>query len=396
MIRLHLVSCLIALAALSACSSEPFSDDEKKIIAQLRLSELGSLEPDQSNRFADDPAAAAFGARLFVDARLSANGFISCASCHDPERQFQDDEPLGKGIGTSTRRTMPLAGAAHGDWFMWDGAKDSQWAQALVPLEDPREHGFSRAGVAQLIAEVYRTEYEAVFGALPEVGGQPDLPQLTLLERDQNHTRGEAEQDQINRVFANVGKSLAAFQRTISLEATRFDRYAAIISDAVEADDRNSFNSLEIEGLKLFIGKAGCIECHNGPRFTDDFFHNTGVPRRDEAPADPGRSAVLESVVGDPFNCLGPYSDAQAEECHALRFMVRDEAAMKGAFKTPSLRGVASRAPYMHAGQLQTLEEVIQHYSDAPAASTGTSEISPITFTDRGRAALIAFLKTLE
>jgi cytochrome c peroxidase len=119
------------------------------------------------------------------------------------------------------------------------------------------------------------------------------------------------------------------------------------------------------------------------------------VPQAAGVPEDHGRAQAVPQLLADPFNCEGPYSDAGGK-CDELRFMIRDGEELERAFKTPSLRGVASRAPYMHSGQIATLEDVVAHYSAAPAAPSGHSEVNPITLTDRGRAALVAFLKTLE
>src|SRR5690606_3309831 len=102
-----------ALLALAACSGEEFSEEEKRLIGQLRLSELGPLPPEPTNRVANDPAAAALGASLFFDVGMSRNGTVACATCHQVDRQFQDDLPLARGIGVTDRRTMPLANVAH-------------------------------------------------------------------------------------------------------------------------------------------------------------------------------------------------------------------------------------------------------------------------------------------
>jgi hypothetical protein len=136
----------LALTLLSACApqgqdSASWSAEETALITALSLSQLPELPPDPSNRVADDPAAAALGEQLFADTRLSSNGEVSCASCHLPERQFQDDLALAKGVGVTTRRTMPIAGTAYSPWLFWDGRKDSQWSQALGPLESAVEHG---------------------------------------------------------------------------------------------------------------------------------------------------------------------------------------------------------------------------------------------------------------
>src|SRR6185436_11517122 len=126
--------------AVSSDRSEP-SDALFRAAADLSLEALEPLPSDASNRWADDERAADLGHQLFFDTRLSANGRISCASCHGPKRQFQDSLPLAQGVGTTSRRTMPIAASAYSPFLFWDGRKDSQWAQALGPLESAVEHG---------------------------------------------------------------------------------------------------------------------------------------------------------------------------------------------------------------------------------------------------------------
>ncbi len=113
-------------------------------------------------------------------------------------------------------------------------------------------------------------------------------------------------------------------------------------------------------------------------------------------PDDLGRSIGRAQVLDDPFNCLGAYSDAGPGECAALKFLTPAGAGMTGAFKPPSSRGVADRAPYMHAGQITTLGAVLQHYDTAPIAPKGHSELSPLSLTADELAALEAFLGTLD
>ena len=387
-----------ALPVLAGCGPAEFTEEEKRVIGELRLSQLGPLLPDPTNAVADNPAAAVLGEALFFDTRMSGDGAVSCATCHLPERQFQDDLPLARGAGITDRRTMPLAGIAHGQWFFWDGRKDSLWSQALAPLEDAREHAGDRTAFAHLIAEAYRADYEALFGLLPDLSALPAKAsplgnEAARIAWDGMH---ETDRNAVDTVFANIGKSFAAFQRGIVHEQTRFDRFAEAVVAGSEAEGDAAFSALEIEGLRLFIGKAECINCHNGPRFSDEFFHNTGVPQPEELPRDGGRAEAVEDLLSDPFNCLGPFSDSAGEGCDELRFMVRESPELERAFKTPSLRGAASRPPYMHSGQIATLEDVVSHYSRAPEAPSGTSELRGVIFTDRGRAALIAFLKTLE
>ncbi|EKF19638.1 cytochrome-c peroxidase [Nitratireductor pacificus] len=392
------VAALLASLILAACGPDDFSDDERKIIRSLSLAELSPLPDDPSNRFADDPPAAAFGKTLFFDAGLSGGGDISCATCHKAERQFQDHLPRGVGVARTDRRTMPLAGVGWSPFLFWDGRRDSFWAQALAPLEDPREHAGNRTAFAHHVADAHGDRYGAIFGPLPPLAHLPAEagPKGSPAQQAAWQAMSEEDRRAVDRVFANIGKALAAFERTIHPPRTRFDLFAEAVGKGEEPAGIAAFTPLEREGLRLFIGKANCLECHNGPRLTDDHFHNTGVPALAGAPPDRGRAGAVAELAADPFNCFGTFSDAPAAACTALRFMRSDDPAMERAYKTPSLRGAASRPPYMHAGQIATLDAVIDHYSRAPDAPSGTSELRGVVFTERGRKALIAFLKTLD
>ena len=255
---------------------------------------------------------------------------------------------------------MPLAGVAWSPWQFWDGRKDSLWAQALGPLEDAREHGGNRAAYVHFVAEHMRDRYERIFGPLPDLTGLPrDAGPLgTEAQKAAWEAIPAAKQAEIDTVFANIGKALAAFERSIRHEPSRFDRFArAIASDETPSGDA-MLNESETLGLKLFIGRANCITCHAGPRFTDDHFHNTGVRQPDELPEDLGRFAGIDKALADPFNCLGRHSDAKPEQCGELRFVSNGNPEMIRAFKTPSLRGATSRPPYMHSGQIATIEDL--------------------------------------
>ncbi|MEP9396050.1 cytochrome c peroxidase [Mesorhizobium sp. KR2-14] len=386
------------LAGLLGCKPAPLTEAERKAVASLSLSAMPPLPADPANRYADLPAAAAFGATLFFDQRLSRDGNVSCGTCHLVDRQFQDDRPLAVGISTTSRRTMPLAGTARSPFLFWDGRRDSLWAQALGPLEDAREHGGNRAAYAHLMKEGFAARYEQVFGPLPDLSAVPPNASPLGSEAEQAAWEGmsEAQQDAVNHVFANIGKAIAAFERTIVHEKTRFDRFAEALAAGIEPAGEAALSDEELYGLRLFVGKANCVECHNGPRFSDDHFHNTGISPAAGLPEDLGREAAVPQLLSDPFNCLGPYSDAEPEACGELRFMITSGPELRRAYKTPSLRGVADRPPYMHAGQIATLEGVIEHYVRAPASPDGNSEVLPLKISERERAALIAFLKTLS
>jgi cytochrome c peroxidase len=147
----------------------------------------------------------------------------------------------------------------------------------------------------------------------------------------------------------------------------------------------------------LFVGRSNCINCHNGPLFTNTGFHNTGVPAAPDLTEDTGCAKGIQQVVADEFNCLRQYSDAGKTDCAELRFIkIDDDHDLTRQFKPPSLRNVAERAPYMDAGQFKTLEDVLNHYSHAPAAPAGHSELKPLNLSDAEKTQLIAFLKTLS
>lgn len=391
------VLALVFAAGLSGCGRPSFSDAEKKTVESLSLAALPPLKPDTTNAYADLPAAAALGSTLFFDRTMSRDGTVACSTCHKIDRQFQDDLPRAVGISQTNRRTMPLSGVAYNAFFFWDGRRDSLWAQALVPLENPLEQAGNRAAYAHYIRRRFGDRYERIFGPLPDLAGVPADASPLGDAREQAAWAGmtEAQRDGVDRIFADIGKAIAAFERSIMPQETRFDRFARALAVGAEPEGDAAFSDREIQGLKLFIGKANCVTCHNGPRFTDGSFHNTGVPPVPGLPPDRGRAAVLAELQADPFNCLGAYRDGDAGACGELKYMRRTGSELIRAYKTPSLRGVAGRPPYMHAGQFETLEEVVAHYAAAAPSVEGVNETHPLALSDRERAALVAFLKTL-
>jgi cytochrome c peroxidase len=401
--RMKLFSAILALSAAVALTpafaalDEQWSAPERAVLSRLHISQLPAARADPSNAVEPSAAAAALGKRLFFDPRLSANQTVSCASCHIPDLQFQDGRALAKGVGVGSRRTMPIADANQQPWFFWDGRKDSLWSQALGPLEDAKEHGGNRVAYARLMGRHYRTEYEAIFNTLPSVDAWPDNagPHGTFDERKAWEAMTPGQQQDVLRVFSNMGKALAAYEVTLHHEPSRFDHYVADVARNEQVDTAR-FTPSETRGLRLFIGKAQCVTCHNGPLLTDNYFHNTGVRPFNEQRPDEGRTSVLAQLLKDPFNCLGAYSDAAPRNCRELRFLSTDDDHMIGAFKTPGLRNVSLRAPYMHSGQIATLNDVIDHYANAPRAAVGKNERRPLVLSEQERADLVNFLGTLN
>lgn len=394
-------SSLLAFASLLAILA---GAPREEAWTQAEIDELGTmslsalvLPPDPTNRVADDPRAATLGRKLFFDERFSSNGRVSCATCHDPRQNFQDARPLGTGVGQTARRTMPIAGVAHSPFLFWDGRKDSLWSQALGPLESPVEHGGTRAQYAHVVARAYSSEYQQLFGPLPDVSRFPMVagPVDDAVAGEAWNELDADERDAVTGVFVNMGKAIEAYERQIGPGRSRFDDFV----DALVVTGRTPKGLLgadEIAGLKLFIGKANCTQCHNGPMLTNNDFHNIGVPQGPASSPDTGRLAGARNVLNDEFNCRSRWSDASPAQCNELDFLVTDSPTQAGAFKVPSLRNVVGRAPYMHSGQLATLSDVLDHYNRAPTAVVGESELLPLGLTDAELRQLTAFLGTLS
>jgi cytochrome c peroxidase len=392
-----------AISALVKPDPHVWSETERTILSSLSLNSLPPLPPDRSNAIANDPNAARFGHKLFFDVRLSSNGKVSCATCHKPEMKFTDGLPRAKGVGLTPRKTMTIIGTAYSPWLFWDGRKDSQWSQALEPTESPMEHGANRTFYAHIIAydKDYRDQYEALFGDFPDISDKTRFPPSAGPVPDPGAREAwgnmtEEDREVINRIFVNLGKSIAAYERLIMPGPSRFDKYVDAVQSNNKQRQEELFSQHEARGLDLFIGKAQCINCHNGPLFTNNAFHNTGIPPAMDLPPDFGRIEGVLQVKEDPFNCLGPYTDAPEGQCDDLIYTRTEGQEIIAAFKTPTLRNVVETAPYMHSGQIPNLTEVIQHYNTAPSAVRGHSEVAVLDLMPDEMQNLEAFLHTLS
>ena len=402
--RFAVVILLIAVCAASGYGAwyrwvaPDWSTRDIALIDSLWIGHMPVLPEDPTNRVGDLPAAQQFGHRLFFDTRLSANGAISCATCHQPERSFTDGLTVSIAIGQTRRNAPSIVGTAYSPWHYWDGRKDSQWAQALSPLEDAAEHGSDRMSIAHLLAsdELYRSQYEAIFGPLPDLSDPDRFPTHAGpigegVLRSAWQRMSEDDRHTVNQIFANTGKAIAAYERLMLHAPSRFDGYAqALVSGK---DPAGSLTPFEARGLELFIGKAQCMQCHNGPLLTNNSFHNTGLLSRPGHLPDAGRVAGVRQVLTDEFNCKSRYSDA-SQQCTELEF-VRIGKENVGAFRTPSLRNLQDTAPYGHAGQHTDLNAVLQHYNNAPDAMIGHNEAKPLDLWPWEISALEAFLATL-
>jgi cytochrome c peroxidase len=289
---------------------------------------------------------------------------------------------------------MPITPAIYSPWQFWDGRADSLWSQALGPIENPVEHGFTRSELASAIRARYARRYTAVFGPLRHFGGDRASPLGDSAARRRWAAMPREQREAVDHVFVNAGKAIAAFERRQAVPETRFDLYVRWLGSGSRT--ASPLSSEEVEGLRIFAGTGRCTSCHSGPLLTNNEFANTGVPARSGTPPDRGRIEGVRKALADPFNCRGRFSDDRTTTCAELDFAVSGNAEQIRAYKVPSLRGVALRPPYMHAGQFATLESVIRHYSAAPKAPAGQSQLRPLKLEPAERRSLIAFLKTLN
>jgi len=284
-------------------------------------------------------AKARLGRTLFFDPRLSGGGTLACAGCHDPAKGWSDARKTARGERGQElqRRTPALWNLAWAEKLFWDGRADSLEHQALMPIDNPDEMDRRPDDLAAwLNADAdYRAAFAAAFPAAARLGKR------------------------------EIAQALATYVRTLVSPPTAFDRW-------IEGD-ATAISSAARRGFLLFTGNANCAACHTGWNFTDQAFHDIGLP---PAPERPG---------GDPVG--GDRGRGAILNLPAVYF----------AFKTPGLRDLANRAPYMHDGAVATLAAVIAHYESGIVARPSLSrDMKAIALGESERAELLAFLETLS
>jgi cytochrome c peroxidase len=282
---------------------------------------------------ADNPQTTAkiqLGSQLYFDPRLSADNSISCATCHVPETAWANHDKVDTGVGgqRGTRNSGTILDSAYMKFQFWDGRARSLEEQALGPIHNPIEMGETLENVVRKLngIEGYRAQFKAVFGTDVTTDG--------------------------------IAKSIASFERTVLSGPAPYDRFMA--------GDKTALSASAVRGMQLFDGKANCHECHSGPMFSDQSFHNIGVGM-DRPDPDIGRQAVTK----DPAD--------------------------RGEFKTPSLRNVALTWPYLHDGSAATLNDVLELYDRGGVPNpTLDARIKPLGLTDDDQKDLVAFLQALS
>ena len=396
---------------------------------------------------------------------------IACATCHDLRYAGVDPSPfpgnVSIGAGLYDVNAQPTINSAYYDLKYWNGRYDSLVWQIVSVGESSVSMNGNRLKTVWLLSDLYRAAYSAIFTDYPlpdfgrsrseqaamlqpdgscitATGGSPPCPSGCVAETSAsgasacwprfplegkpgktpgcqrgaaNEPFGDAfdcmaaaDRDVVTRAYVNYAKAIAAYEYTLVSRESAFDRWirAGPSSEVISASARR--------GARLFAGKGGCMECHGTPLFSDNQFHNIGVPQvgvgvPTEADCNPLKPATTCQALGW-YSGLGLlrsqtilsinslYSDNPSDRSRQKYYALEPEPSMKGSWRTPSLRDVALTAPYMHNGVYRTLEEVVRHYDrggtrDGVAPAEMAKQIRPLGLLDSEVADLIEFLGTL-
>ena len=306
----------------------------------------------------------ALGRKLYFDTRLSKDGTLACATCHDVSRGFTDHRSVSEGIGDHLgKRSAPTTmNAALMQSQFWDGRAPSLEEQAKLPILNPIEMGHPDAASAMAAVNTdpaYAGLFQKAYGRPPN--------------------------------YDDLGRAIASFERTLIFLDAPFDRFAGGDSRAISAAAER--------GLELFNGKARCVSCHminsSNPLGTDNLFHNIGVS---------ARTQNFEALAAQALGVLKENSDTGALDKLAIetdmselgRFLVTKKRGDVGAFKTEQLRNVGLTAPYMHDGSLKTLWDVMDHYNKGGETNAYLDGgIEPLNLSESEINDVVAFLFTL-
>jgi cytochrome c peroxidase len=432
------------------------------------LSPLEARPPeDRSNAYGDVPEAAELGQRFYFDTRFSGNATLvdtigntvpyaygqaplgqpinlSCASCHDPKRAGTDTSgaTVTVGAGWYDVNGQQTLNAAYYPLLYWNGRTDSVWAQAAQVSESGVSMNGTRLNTFWVIVENYRADYERVFKystyQLPPAPTVAEFPRAgkPAVNGTFSIVPNEENRKLVTGVFINWAKAIAAYERTLISRESEFDKFVR------EGVGSTWLTPAARRGARLFVGKASCIDCHNGPMLSDGLFHDIGVPQVGahvptvaDCPAGVVNSRCDCEVGNEKSTCLpsgawagllrlarsspevpdgginynhlrrdSMWSDDPYDTTLQRYYQDPTDVSLKGAWRTPSLRDVAITAPYMHDGVFKTLEEVVWHYNAGGAASgSGQFEktparavqIKPLGLRDDEMADLVEFLKAL-
>ncbi|MCU7920115.1 MAG: cytochrome-c peroxidase [Candidatus Thiodiazotropha sp. (ex Epidulcina cf. delphinae)] len=314
------------------------------------------------------------GERLFHDIRFSADGQVSCATCHDKAKGFTDNLKVSKGFNnlTGTRNAPTVINSAFYTSLFWDGREPDLESQSKQPFVNPVEGGLhDHTPIIDVIQN--DPDYPQAFQRVFNIGGED----ITI---------------------EHVAKAIASFERTLVSGDSPFDRYNY-------AGDKSALTKAQVRGLAVFRNKGRCVSCHiieqTQALFTDNRFHNIGIGFKSIQ----GREAQTAAEMIKKKR-RGADVDVtvltQANMSELGRFAVSENFTDIGAFKTPTLRNIAITQPYMHDGSLQTLEDVVDFYNNGGRVAVLdtlsdflSGGIRPLDLNEQEKKDLVAFLKAL-
>lgn len=308
----------------------------------------------EDNLYTDHKAE--LGKKLFFEPRLSGHNHFTCAMCHNPSMGWGDGLALGFGEGMNRlgRRTPTILNLAWSESMMWDGRFETLEEQALGPIGASVEMNQPLKDLVPKLQKIkgYVTLFNASF---PEDG-------ITL---------------------ENIAKAIATYERTIVSALAPFDLWVAGDEDAISASAKNGFD--------LFNDKANCSRCHSGWNFTDDSFHDVGLPITE----DRKHLHVSDHLASNDHNMDKDVHIHKTDKGRGDIF--ENNVKMQHAFKTPGLRNLTDRQPFMHDGTLASVRDVIVHYNTGGAKRPSLSdEMKPLNLTESEIDDLVAFLKSAE
>lgn len=321
------------------------------------------------------PAKVTLGDKLFHDNRFSADGTVSCATCHDAKKAFTDSPlKVSQGIRklTGTRNAPTVVNAAYMHSMFWDGREPDLEGQSAGPFINPVEMGLPNHDP---ILKIVRSD-----------------PEYTKLFKQAFKKSGK----QIS--MEHVKQAIASFERTIISGNSPFDRYYF-------GGDKSAMSEAAVRGFKVFLEQGRCVSCHTISQthalFSDSRFHNLGVgferiSKDVNELASAYRKAKMKAAAVD----VAVLTNKNTSELG--RFAVTTESRDMGSFKTPTLRNVARTAPYMHDGSLETLKDVVTFYNNGgrvkdsdPTFDFQSGGIRPLKLSDDQIGDLVAFLEAL-
>jgi cytochrome c peroxidase len=418
----------------AGCSSlggddhDGFSSDEWTAIEAMTPLK-GPMITNPVNLRADDMGVAKLGQKLFFDfgyaEPLTADnvagkkgdvGKVACVSCHDPEAYFVDGriDPMtgqrftqspGRGAANPSGRQAPMMlNEGWYEWAGWTGRFDS----LVLHGSGVMGSAGSRLYVAHYVYSKYKDEYNLLFPMNTMDTFMEDLTRFPMTGQPKANdtapngpweTMTDADKRFMNQFTYNMARLWETYPRQVTSHGSDFENYMKGNPAALSPEAKR--------GLKVFVGKAACNDCHTGPILSDSKPHNVGVPTAPGVTTqDLGRYADImnNTTRNNIFNGGGEYSDDQAaglKKLEGLPTPDKVDESMKGQFRTPSILNCEKTFPYFHTGQFKTLEDVVDHYDkggmDVAGMFAGTLDpkIKPLMLTGAEKTDLVAFLKSL-